>query len=61
MSSIKNDKETKEGITTAYPAFILGGIIYSIVKNFDIDSGVKGGLNKPGTDYSMLTGITLRL
>ncbi len=61
MSSIKNDKEMKEGVTTTYPAFILGGIIYSIVNNFDIDFGVKGGKNKPETDYSILTGITLRL
>lgn len=61
MGSIKNNKETKEGVTTTSPAFTLGGIIYFIVKNFDIDFGVKGGVNKSGTDYSTLTGITLRL
>lgn len=43
-----------------HPAFILGGLIYSISENFDIDFGIKGGLNKPETDYSVLAGITWR-
>jgi hypothetical protein len=43
------------------PAFILGGIIYSITGNVDIDLGVKGGLNKPETDITYLAGITWRL
>jgi long-subunit fatty acid transport protein len=42
------------------PAFILGGIIYSIVENFDIDIGIKGGLNKPETDLTILAGIAWR-
>lgn len=42
------------------PAFILGGIIYSVSENFDIDFGLKGGLNKPETDYSILAGVTFR-
>lgn len=45
---------------TAHPAFILGGLIYSISENFDIDFGVKGGITKPETDYSILAGITWR-
>jgi hypothetical protein len=43
-----------------YPAFVLGGVIYSVSEKFDIDFGVKGGLNKPETDYSILAGIALR-
>jgi hypothetical protein len=43
-----------------HPAFILGGVIYSLSENCDIDFGVKGGLNKPETDFSMLFGIALR-
>ncbi len=43
------------------PAYILGGVIYSVAENFDIDFGVKYGLTKPETDYSVLAGITLRL
>lgn len=46
--------------TNTHPAFILGGLIYSITENFDIDFGIKGGLTKPETDYSLLSGITYR-
>ncbi|MBI5741812.1 MAG: transporter [Nitrospirae bacterium] len=42
------------------PAFILGGIIYSITENLDIDLGVKGGINKPETDVTYLAGTAIR-
>ncbi len=42
------------------PAFLLGGLIYSIVENVDIDFGVKGGLTRPETDISYLAGISWR-
>jgi hypothetical protein len=42
-------------------AFILGGIIYSLSENLDIDCGVKGGLTRPEEDYSVLAGMTWRL
>lgn len=42
------------------PTFILGGIIYSIGDNFDLDFGVKRGLNEAETDYSLLAGTTFR-
>ena len=42
------------------PAFILGGIIYSVSENFDIDAGVKAGLNEPATDIAYLAGIAVR-
>jgi hypothetical protein len=42
------------------PAFILGGLIYSILENVDIDIGLKGGLNKPETDLAILAGIAWR-
>jgi hypothetical protein len=42
------------------PVFLLGGIIYSVSENLDIDLGIKGGLTRPETDYSILTGITWR-
>lgn len=41
-------------------AFILGGVIYSISENLDIDFGVKGGLSKPEEGYAILAGITWR-
>ncbi len=46
--------------SNTHPAFILGGVIYSISENIDIDFGVKGGLNKPETDLTFLAGIALR-
>lgn len=42
------------------PAFILGGVIYSISENLDIDFGIKRGLNKPETYYAILAGIAFR-
>ena len=30
--------------SNTHPAFIIGGLIYSISENFDIDFGIKGGL-----------------
>jgi hypothetical protein len=49
-----------EKASTTHPAFILGGVIYSISENLDIDFGIKGGLNKPETDFTILAGIALR-
>ena len=45
---------------TSHPAFVLGGLIYSITENFDIDTGVKAGLNKPETDLTFLAGMAVR-
>jgi len=42
------------------PAFLLGGVIYSITESIDLDTGVKAGLNKPGTDIAYLAGVTKR-
>jgi hypothetical protein len=50
-----SDKESNTN-----PAFLLGGLIYSVSENFDMDVGVKGGLNKPETDYTILAGVTGR-
>ncbi len=53
----RNSDKTSE----THPAFILGGFIYSITENFDVDAGIKYGLNKPETDMTFLAGITWRL
>jgi hypothetical protein len=42
------------------PAFLLGGVIYSITESLDLDAGVKTGLNKPETDIAYLAGVTKR-
>ena len=47
--------------SNADPAFVLGGLIYSVSENIDVDFGVKYGLNRPETDTTYLAGITWRL
>lgn len=42
------------------PAFLIGGVIYSVSKNFDFDFGVKYGLTSSETDLSVLAGIAFR-
>ena len=42
------------------PVFLIGGIIYSINENFDVDCGVKVGLTDSETDVSALAGVALR-
>ncbi len=42
------------------PAFFIGGLIYSVTENIDLDCGVKYGLNSSETDLSLMAGITLR-
>lgn len=49
------DKESN-----THPAFILGGLIYSISEKIDIDFGVKAGLNKAEADYAVLAGLSYR-
>ena len=48
-------KETKMN-----PAYLLGGVIYSVTESLDVDFGVKGGLNKAEPDFTTLAGITAR-
>lgn len=42
------------------PALPVGGIIYSINKNFDVNLCVKRGLSISTTDLSLMTGVTFR-
>ncbi len=60
VANIGLERNTDRLVNT-HPAFILGGIIYSLSENFDIDFGIKVGLDKPETDYSILAGIAWRL
>lgn len=46
--------------STTHPAFILGGFIYSLNEHLDIDAGVKAGIDKAETDYSLLAGLSYR-
>jgi len=42
------------------PVFFVGGIIYSITENIDVDLGVKVGLTNPETDVTALAGVAIR-
>ena len=41
-------------------AFILGGLIFPVTENVDLDLGVKGGLTEPESDYGLLAGVAIR-
>lgn len=43
-----------------WPAYVTGGLIYSVNDNLDLDLGVRGGLNKPSADLVLLTGVVVR-
>jgi len=53
------EQNTDRNVNT-HPAFILGGVIYSLSENLDIDFGLKAGLNEPETDYAILAGFAWR-
>ena len=59
VANIGAERNTDKSSDTN-PAFILGGFIYSIRENMDIDFGVKGGLNKAEADITYLAGMALR-
>ena len=40
--------------------FLLGGISYRVTDNFDLDLGVKAGLNHAESDKTILAGLTAR-
>ena len=41
-------------------AFILGGLIFPLTENLDLDIGIKGGLTEPEADYALLAGMAFR-
>jgi len=53
-------EHTREQDSNVHPAFLLGGLIYSISKDLDIDVGIKGGLNRAEPDYTLMAGTTWR-
>ena len=42
------------------PAFVLGGVSYDVSEKITIDAGVKYGLTSPETDWTYLTGLTIK-
>jgi hypothetical protein len=43
-----------------HPAFLLGGLIYSVSGKLDLDVGLKCGLNESETDSAVLAGVAAR-
>lgn len=59
VADIGMQRNEEKGKST-HPAFLLGGLIYSISESIAVDVGVKGGLNKPETDITFLAGIAFK-
>ena len=53
-------ERNRDKTTDKDPAFFLGGVIYSVTERFDIDFGVKYGLNAAETDWSLMAGTAFR-
>lgn len=43
-----------------HPAFVLGGVIYSLSRTVDINGGIKMALNSTETDMTFLSGMAVR-
>jgi hypothetical protein len=59
VANIGAERNTDPSSNT-HPAFLLGGVIYSIRENLDFDFGIKIGLNETEKDFAFLGGIALR-
>ncbi|MEN6318958.1 MAG: transporter [Syntrophaceae bacterium] len=59
VANIGSERNTDKSSNTN-PAFLLGGFIYSIKENVDIDLGVKIGLTDTEQDVAYLGGIAIR-
>lgn len=53
-------ERNRDKTTDKDPAFLLGGVVYSISENVDIDFGVKYGLTAPETDWSVMAGTAFK-
>lgn len=43
-----------------WPAYILGGIVWGVAENLDLDLGIKHGLNGPEADMTYCAGVAWR-
>jgi hypothetical protein len=59
VASIGAERHTDPSSNT-HPAYLLGGVIYSIRENLDFDFGIKIGLNETEKDVAFLGGVALR-
>jgi len=59
VANVGMETNSDKGSNT-WPSFILGGVIYSVTENLDVDLGVKLGLNRPESDLAGLAGLAWR-
>lgn len=59
LANIGMERNTNS-ISDKHPAFALGGISYDVSEKFALDAGVKYGLTSTETDWTVLTGLTMR-
>ncbi len=59
MANIGTERNADPG-SDNHPAFALGGISYDVSEKITIDAGVKYGLTSTETDWTYLTGLTIR-
>lgn len=52
------ERNSKKGENTP-SGFIIGGLVYSVTKQINVDFGIKGGFNDYETDIAYLTGIVM--
>ncbi|MCX8070792.1 MAG: transporter [Thermodesulfovibrionales bacterium] len=53
-------QKNPDKLSKTNPAFATGGLIFSVAENFDLDFGIRAGLNKAEADMAVLAGIALR-
>lgn len=59
VANIGIERNSDRNVNT-HPAFLIGGVIYEVSENLDVDVGAKVGLNEPETDYALLAGLAWR-
>jgi len=59
VGNIGIEENTDRTVNTD-PLFLIGGAIYELSENVDIDFGIKVGLSRPEADYGILAGIAWR-
>jgi hypothetical protein len=50
----------EERSNSTHPSFLIGGLIWGVSDNLDLDLGVKCGLNDAETDTALLAGLAAR-
>jgi len=61
MTAVANigTERNPDKTSSIHPAFALAGIVYSVTDNLNVDAGIKAGLNKPETDFTLLAGMAI--